>query len=361
MKKLIIFAMALIILWAILANVIVPADAEGYAVYIVQPGDYLARIAARELGDSNRWNEIVDLTNEYCNTDTRLHCIDNPAILGVGWGLAITVENPEPPIEPPPIPEAHRKWHRWLLTAVFDNEEDAYNIWQLLKCLDVHSTYFSWPEPLPTSESTETEEVKTLSVAPETNEDNGTIDLLSAGVKTIDLPSYVEYWDPRLTELGVRIVPFNASPGQRVWRLVRAEFRDPSESGGNHNVYYQVFDSLGRPQVGKGVILSWPDGSTMRQTDENGRADIPIYAGYNPATGGGPYTASTVGGDSITGLGLPFKQHVCFRFTFAEMTTEETPSPPPPTPPSGSCECPSLDQIRAVVIEALNNTSLRTQ
>ncbi|MBC7234954.1 MAG: LysM peptidoglycan-binding domain-containing protein [Chloroflexi bacterium] len=57
--------------------------------YIVQPGDTLAGIAAELLGDGGRYLEIMQLTNERAQVDSRYPTITNPDILEVGWMLAI--------------------------------------------------------------------------------------------------------------------------------------------------------------------------------------------------------------------------------------------------------------------------------
>ncbi len=52
---------------------------------------------------------------------------------------------------------------------------------------------------------------------------------------TPDDPSVI--WDARLPELNVSLEPANVSAGTLYWKLIRADFEDGTQSGGNHNMY----------------------------------------------------------------------------------------------------------------------------
>ena len=57
--------------------------------YTVVAGDTLYGIAARELGNGNRYTEIVTLTNLMAETDSSYATISNPNLIEVGWKLAL--------------------------------------------------------------------------------------------------------------------------------------------------------------------------------------------------------------------------------------------------------------------------------
>ncbi len=64
------------------------AFAEGGA-YTVAAGDTLFEIAAKLLGDGNRYLEIVQLTNEQHAEDSGYAFIENPNLIEIGWKLAV--------------------------------------------------------------------------------------------------------------------------------------------------------------------------------------------------------------------------------------------------------------------------------
>lgn len=117
-------------------------------------------------------------------------------------------------------------------------------------------------------------------------------------------------WDPRLDELGVRVVRAAASAGQPVWRLIEARYEDPQEAAGLHHVFFRLLDEQAAPVVGQDVELLWADGSAITRSDANG-ANFPLYGSL------GEYSVQVVGvSDRVEGLGLPRKHHVNFRLTF---------------------------------------------
>ncbi len=120
-------------------------------------------------------------------------------------------------------------------------------------------------------------------------------------------------WDPRLDDLGVRVVPASPVADQPIWRLVEARWESPEEAGGLHHVFIRLLDEEGHPVVGQQVRLIWGDGSAETQTDETG-ANFPLYGPV------GEYTVQVAGvSDRVVGLGLPQKHHVNYRLTFQRM------------------------------------------
>ncbi|MCS7220762.1 MAG: DUF5107 domain-containing protein [Anaerolineae bacterium] len=122
-------------------------------------------------------------------------------------------------------------------------------------------------------------------------------------------------WDPRLNDLGVRLVSASPVAGQPIWRLIEARWESPEEAGGLHHVFIRLLDEEGRPVIGQRVQLLWGDGSAETQTDEAG-ANFPLYGPL------GEYSVQVAGiSDRVVGLGLPQKRHVNYRLTFQRMTT----------------------------------------
>lgn len=126
-------------------------------------------------------------------------------------------------------------------------------------------------------------------------------------------------WDPRLDALKVKAEPANVAPGQTYWKLVRAIYQGPDESGEKHHIYFTVLDSQGKPQANQKVWQGWPADKTDATTNEQGETNIPLWASYAPDRGeSGPYSAWVDGlpSDRVSGLGLPHKRHVSFLLTW---------------------------------------------
>jgi hypothetical protein len=124
-------------------------------------------------------------------------------------------------------------------------------------------------------------------------------------------------WDPRLSELGVRLALASPVAGQSVWRLIEARWESPEESGGLHHVFIRLLNEEGRPVVGQRIQLIWRDGSAETQTDETG-ANFPLYGPL------GEYSVQVAGiSDRVIGLGLPQKHHVNYRLTFQRVGASE--------------------------------------
>lgn len=83
-------------------------------------------------------------------------------------------------------------------------------------------------------------------------------------------------------------------------------------AGGDHHCFGQVRDKNGNVIASVRFTLGWPGGSDSRLPESDGWANIPIYAGYNPALGPGPYWWEAEGGERFGGLGLPLNRHYSF-------------------------------------------------
>lgn len=127
-------------------------------------------------------------------------------------------------------------------------------------------------------------------------------------------------WDPRLDALGVRLT---RSDAPSAWRLVRAEYQDPSQAGGRHHVYIKAQDAAGAPIPEARFLVDW----VGRRADENpgyattsaqGESDYPIFIGMDPAARNGIVFATSADepGDRVDGMGLPGNQQVAFVLTF---------------------------------------------
>ncbi len=134
-------------------------------------------------------------------------------------------------------------------------------------------------------------------------------------------------WDERLDEMRVKLIPYNAQPGEPYWKLIKGKFNSEQESGGRHNVYVKLEDENGAPIVGHEVSVYWPDGAAIRPTNQEGKYDEPIFAEYDPEKGqAGPYGVKVVDAqgrsDRAEGMGLPNKQHVNFIYKFQRTTAQ---------------------------------------
>ncbi len=126
-------------------------------------------------------------------------------------------------------------------------------------------------------------------------------------------------WDWRLDALGVVVEPADVTLGQEYWKLVRAVYQAPDESGGNHHIYYTVLDEHGQPLANQKVWQGWPNDKIDAATDGQGKTDIPLWTSYAPDRGEyGSYSAWVDGlpSDRVIGMGLPLKRHVSFLLTW---------------------------------------------
>ncbi len=181
-------------------------------------------------------------------------------------------------------------------------------------------------------------------------------------------PKPVE-WDERLTAMHVSIAPAaGLTAGKPYWKIIAAKYQDEAQAGGNHHIYYSVFDDKGAAAPGVPVQMDWMGreaNDLPRQilTEENGTANSPMYhgaAGWKPEQGPGPYTAwvgdpdlrgrgvTGIPGEKLVGLGLPMNHHVNFVVTWQQVVAEsaDVPAPgaaepvlpviPPSAPPSSA-------------------------
>lgn len=125
-----------------------------------------------------------------------------------------------------------------------------------------------------------------------------------------------DQFDSRLATLNVRVLNAMVPAGYPFWRLIRAEYQDPTQSSGHHYVSYLVMDENGAPVAGQRVFEGLGDERSETRTDPSGAAKIPITTSYSPEQGeSGPYAAWVDGlpSDRVTGLGLPVNRQVNFR------------------------------------------------
>ncbi len=132
-------------------------------------------------------------------------------------------------------------------------------------------------------------------------------------------PGAVSPLDPRLAALNVRVEFAQVKPGESYWRLLRAEYQDPTQSNGNHHMLYSLLDDKGKPVLVQRVFQGIADIQADSFTDAFGRAKIPMWETYNPDNGEtGPYSAWIAGlpSDKVVGLGMPNGMSVNFVLTW---------------------------------------------
>ena len=167
-------------------------------------------------------------------------------------------------------------------------------------------------------------------------------------------------FDPRLTPLGVTYKPTpNAS-----WVLVSAKYEDKTQAGGNHNIYYKVQAAGGDPAKSVTCVMDWvgrnpaEDQPSKVVTDQDGNANIPIYANLDLTLKNGPYFAfieDQTKSDVVAGMGLPENDHVNFRLTFkAAPKPAPRPGPYPEPQPIGPLEQAILDEANKLTWMPIN-------
>lgn len=159
-----------------------------------------------------------------------------------------------------------------------------------------------------------------------------------------------DYWDPRLNQIcGLFLddVASKVPPGQGYWRLVRGEFENEQQSGGNHHIFFKCLDGNGNPIENQKVWTSWAYTSETGATSQFTKgpldqywANFPMYVGTcagiemcGPASPGpwayNAYVDSTGSprgyagpSDKVLGMGMtspqgtPCGAHVNFRLTW---------------------------------------------
>ncbi|MBX3011634.1 MAG: hypothetical protein KF832_08995 [Caldilineaceae bacterium] len=127
-------------------------------------------------------------------------------------------------------------------------------------------------------------------------------------------------WDGRLDALGVRLVRSSATSA---WRVVKAIYRDPTESGNRHHVDILALRANGAPAQGVRLTIDWVGRQPHEKpgfliTDQNGRGNYPIYNNFHPEKKDGTNFVALADepGDRVEGMGLPYKHHVCYEFIY---------------------------------------------
>lgn len=87
---------------------------------------------------------------------------------------------------------------------------------------------------------------------------------------------------------------------------------DTPKAGADHHCFGRALRKDGSLDPNAVFILAWPGGSDQRLPEDDGWANIPIYAGFDPKVTEGPYTWSVRDGDTLAGVGLPNRHHVTF-------------------------------------------------
>lgn len=65
---------------------VTPASQSGRS-YQIQAGDWLSSLAKREYGNPLDYRAILVYTNQFCQADPNLHCLNNPDQIEVGWKI----------------------------------------------------------------------------------------------------------------------------------------------------------------------------------------------------------------------------------------------------------------------------------
>lgn len=131
-------------------------------------------------------------------------------------------------------------------------------------------------------------------------------------------PTLPLVWDARLTELGVGLTRAPAQPGQPVYRLTNAYFKDDGQAGGLHHIYVEVLDETGQRILGQPVTQAWSSGQAVGYTENKPypefAVNFPIYGVQGPDN----YSIyiTDANSDVVYGLGLPAGQLASYWLTF---------------------------------------------
>lgn len=96
------------LLWVALLSLLVPPSVmaqEGVVCetdYVVQPGDWLKKIATQHYGNPDAYLDIVEATNAKAAEDASYAVIANPNIIQSGWKLCLPSGETSPPVTPQP-------------------------------------------------------------------------------------------------------------------------------------------------------------------------------------------------------------------------------------------------------------------
>ncbi|HDN80926.1 MAG TPA: hypothetical protein ENG33_10735 [Chloroflexi bacterium] len=149
-------------------------------------------------------------------------------------------------------------------------------------------------------------------------------------------PTPTLQWDPRLDELGVKLVKGDVSKPR--FALVEARWYDEQESQGRHHIFVEVIKD-GKRALDQQVAFGWPDNCYVKGLSPTGKyaADFPMYAPIG-TIGAGPYWVKvfTAESDKVEGLGLGTPEtphlaiHTSFSLKFQWVEAEGAPPPPKP-------------------------------
>lgn len=149
-------------------------------------------------------------------------------------------------------------------------------------------------------------------------------------------------WDPRLSDLDIKLTRASQSPGDDVFRLVSAKYLNEWEANGLHHVFVEVLDEQGQRILDQPVVLAWADGKSKMVTEDK---PAPEFAANTPLYGSmedGTYKVYVDGApsDIVSGLGLPGKHHVSYQLTF-QRNVETSGAPPTPVPTAQPTSTPA--------------------
>jgi hypothetical protein len=131
-------------------------------------------------------------------------------------------------------------------------------------------------------------------------------------------------WDLRvnLLEPPVKLVEADVAPGQKYWRLVRLEWRKPSE-GGNTLIYITTLNEAGQPVWGQEVVIENGGHTVLYTNPKAGEpgANFPMFSTLNSYQ---VFVGGNLPSDRVTGLGLGEKlgmtDHTSFTLVFQRTT-----------------------------------------
>lgn len=118
------------------------------------------------------------------------------------------------------------------------------------------------------------------------------------------------------------------------WRLASAEYLDEGQSGGLHHIFAKTLDAGGNQIVDR-FTVAWADGSvTVATKPPPDWGDVALFDCFFPdqneiggyETWAGIWRANS---DVVSGLGLPYCQHVSYKLTWRWSNGGETPTPTP--------------------------------
>lgn len=126
-------------------------------------------------------------------------------------------------------------------------------------------------------------------------------------------------WDSRLEAFNIGSYPVEVDRGKKFWKLVRALYQGPEESGENHNVYFTTLDENNNPLTNQRVWLGWRGNKTYAFTDANGQAAIALstlYVGDEPVSDLYFVGVEGLASDRVAGISLNLKRNESFVYTW---------------------------------------------